>query len=77
MILSEYDEQKHIENEKRWSWEDGKDEGMKLGKAEGVELANRLIKLLITAGRQEELHRSFEDEEFRLQLMQEYNLIND
>ena len=69
MILSEYDEQKHIENEKRWSWEEGREEG--------VELANHLIKLLLTDGRQEELHRSFEDKAFHLELMQEYGLIND
>ena len=85
LILSEYDEQKHIENEKRWSWEDGKAEGVKLGKAEGVKLgkaegvklANRLIELLLSDERQEELHRSFEDEAFRLELMQEYGLINE
>lgn len=29
MILSEYDEQQHIENEKRWSFEEGLEEGLK------------------------------------------------
>ena len=35
MILSEYDEQKHIENEKRWSYEDGREDGYADGREDG------------------------------------------
>lgn len=34
-ILYEYDEQRHIENEKRWSYEDGKEDGIQEGFQKG------------------------------------------
>jgi len=36
-ILREYDEQSHIANEKKWSYEDGYNEGRELGYSEGRE----------------------------------------
>ena len=35
MVLSEYDEQQHIENEKMWSREEGRREGRREGRLEG------------------------------------------
>jgi hypothetical protein len=63
MILSEYDEQKHIENEKRWSYEDG---GNKV---------SRLYELLIIDGRRDEMEMALTDRELRHQFMVEYKLI--
>ena len=38
MILTEYNEQKHIENEKKWSYE----EGLQLGEARGRQLGEEI-----------------------------------
>lgn len=63
LILSEYDEQKHIENEKRWSYEEGCDQ------------ASKLYELLLQDDRQEEMKLSLKDKILRQKLMQEYDLI--
>lgn len=38
MILTEYDEQAHIANEKRWSYEDGHNDGEKQGLDKGIQI---------------------------------------
>ncbi len=50
MILTEYDEKKHIKNEKQESWEEGKIEGIE-----------ETLKLLIKLGK----IRKEDDDEFR------------
>ena len=71
MILTEYDEQKHIENEKRWSYEDGRKEGEQTGQERMNELNRRLMK----DGRLDDLNRSFQDQEYQKKLLKEYKLI--
>lgn len=71
MILSEYDEQKHIENEKRWSYEDGREDGYE----DGGNKVSRLYELLILDGRRDEMEMALTDRELRHQLMKEYKLI--
>ena len=67
MILTQYDEQKHIENEKRWSHE----EGMEVG----LELSNKLNQFLMNDGRTDEMKRVWKDTAFQKILLQEYGLI--
>ena len=62
MILQEYDEQKHIENEKKWSYE------------EGQERASLLAKYLIQSDRIEDLLRSTTNKEYREQLFKEFGI---
>ena len=75
MILSKYDEQKHIENEKRWSYEDGREDGYADGHEDGGNKVSRLYELLILDGRREEMEMALTDKELRHQLMKEYKLI--
>lgn len=66
MILTEYDEQAHMEDER----ETGREEGRKEGE---VRLA-KLLQLLIDAGRDEDVSRAISDAKHREQLFQEYKL---
>lgn len=49
MILTEYNEQKHIENEKKWSYEEGLQLGEEIGEARGRQLGEEIGE---TRGRQ-------------------------
>ena len=62
LILQEYDEQKHIENEKKWSYE------------EGQERVSLLAKYLIQSDRIEDLLRSTTNKEYREQLFKEFGI---
>jgi len=66
MILSEYDEERHM----RQTYEEGKEEGKK----EGQEQVNALIQRLIEDGRMEDMRRCVTDPQFQQELFQEYNL---
>ena len=66
MLLEEYDEQWHIDNEKRWSREEGE--------MLGVERVNKLIRILAEQGRTEDIIRSANDIEYQKQLFKEFNL---
>lgn len=74
MLLGEYDEQWHIDNEKRWSREDGLQEGKIEGKIIGITQVNHLIRLLAEQGRTEDIIRSASDKEYQEQLFQEFGL---
>ena len=75
MILTEYDEQAHIKSEKEISYEEGKAEGREEGRAEGEDTLAKLIQLLQTDGRVEDINRVLFDKEYRKQLKQEYNIL--
>lgn len=45
MILTEYNEQKHIENEKKWSYEEGLQLGEEIGEARGIQLGEKIGKI--------------------------------
>ncbi|MCI5595468.1 MAG: hypothetical protein MR380_01900 [Lachnospiraceae bacterium] len=76
MILTEYDEQKHIENEKKWSFEEGERIGRKagerLGRETGKNLVNELNQRLIEGGRMEDLKRACQETEYQKELLKEY-----
>lgn len=65
LILSEYDEQRHIANERRWSWEDA------------VEAVNKLNRILLSENRLDELEKAINDKEYQRQLLDKYNLIDE
>lgn len=66
MLLTEYDEQAHIEYEKEISYEEGK--------AEGREGLSKLVQLLLSAGRVEDVDKATKDKVYCNQLMREFNI---
>lgn len=77
MLLSEYDEQAHIESEKRIAREEGIEEGIRegviKGRQEGEKLLARLVQYLQRDGRLQDLEM-ISDEDARKKLYEEYNL---
>ena len=85
MLLSEYDEQAHIESEKKIAREEGRQEGIQEGIREGIikgkeaglqageDLLARLVACLQHDGRFQDMER-LSDAETRKRLYQEYNL---
>ncbi len=86
MLLTEYDEERHIENERRiaadeayargaeWGREAGLAEGKKEGLAEGEKLFVELTNLVLKASRIEDLQRAAEDTGYRRKLYREFGL---
>lgn len=72
--IFEYDEEKHIRNEKEISYKAGLEEGHKTGLEEGEERHNCLIIKLIEDKRMGDLNRSMKDKEYRKELYREYNI---
>ena len=70
MSIYEYDEEKHLRMEREDAREEGRKEGRESGRKEMIELMNRLIK----SGRQEDMKRAIEDEEYMERLMKELKL---
>ena len=62
MLLTEYDEQAHIKNEREIALE------------EGEKRLAKLVQILLDAGRSDELNRAMIDASYRKQLYQEFNL---
>lgn len=71
MILTEYDEQAHIKNEKEISYEEGREEGREEGEAALV----KLIQCLQADNRAEDINKVLSDKEYRKQLKKEYNIL--
>ena len=80
--IFEYDEEKHIRNEKEISYKagleeghkTGLEEGHKTGLEEGEERHNCLIIKLMEDGRIGDLNRSMKDKGYRKELYREYNI---
>ena len=70
MILEEYDEQRHIENEKNISWK----EGQKYGEKKERDKINELIRMLIKDNRLADLEQAAGDEEYQKKLLAEYGI---
>lgn len=66
MCLFEYDQEKHLQQER----DDSKEEGRK----EGMDRVNRLVELLLSQGRQEDLKRSVTDHAYQEKLMKEFGI---
>ena len=78
MVLTEYDEQAHIKNEREIAKEEGRAEGRAEGKVEGrkegEDILARLIQALLAAGRTEDVARVVSDGQYREQLYKEFSL---
>lgn len=78
MILSEYDEELHINSEKKISYEEGLEAGVVQGIAQGTqhgqERVNALITRLAAAGRADDIIRSAGDSAYQEQLFQEFGI---
>ena len=82
MSIFEYDEEKHIRNEKKLSYqeghkigvEEGHRTGLEEGEKRGEDRLNRLLKKLLDENRIEELRKSVEDESYQKKLFEEYGL---
>lgn len=70
MLLTEYDEQAHIKNEREIALEKGREEGRK----EGESRLAKLVQILLDAGRNDDLNLAMEDTSYRKQLFEEFNL---
>ena len=70
MILSEYDEELHINSEKKISYE----EGVVKGARHGQERVNALITRLAAAGRADDIIRSASDPVYQEQLFEEFGI---
>ena len=66
MLLTEYDEQAHIEYEKEISYEEGK--------AEGREGLSKLVQLLLADGRVDDIDKVTKDKAYCKQLMREFEI---
>lgn len=70
VLLTEYDEQAHIESEREIALQ----EGESIGRKEGEKRVTQLLQYLIRDERREEMERVLEDEEYRERLYREYQL---
>lgn len=70
LLLTEYDEEKFLEQE-REVW---KEEGVKEGLESGERRVNQLIRTLIQLSRSDEILRAVSDQEFQKQLFLEFNI---
>jgi len=79
MILEEYDEKKVREYLRKEAMEMGREEGLKEGIEQGIEKGiaqmNELTRLLLDAGRLEDLKRVTQDKDFQETLLKEYKLL--
>lgn len=74
--IFEYDEEKHIKNE-REEWrevgrEEGREEGFAIGREEGCNSLAFMLKSLLDAGKTEEIQRTLSDSAYREELYQKY-----
>ena len=74
MLLTEYDEQAHIESEKEIAREEGIQEGIEKGREEGTERINILYRKLKEDNRWEDILRAVDDAGYQNQLLEEYGL---
>ena len=82
MSIFEYDEEKHLKNEREVGYqrrhEAGVREGMaaghKAGKQEGESRVNALILKLIESGRNDEIEKAVTDKAYQEKLFKEFNL---
>ena len=88
--IFEYDEEKHLKNERELAYKNGEDagiekgikrgiilgreEGITLGREEGEERFSKLLQFLMKEGRVDDANRSISDRSYREQLYRENNL---
>ena len=55
----------------------GFQKGFQKGKLEGINLANRLFEILLDEGSMDKFKRATKDEDYRYELLKEYDLLKD
>ena len=68
MSIYEYDQEKHLRQEREASWEKGRE----VGKEEGMKLLDDLYGLLAKSGRTDDILRATKEPEYRDKLLQEF-----
>ena len=71
MLLTEYDEQVHIKNEKEISYE----EGERAGIIKGEDMLSTLIQHLLATERMDDIVRVTTDTQYRQELYKEFQLM--
>ena len=78
MSIFEYDEEKHLKNEREFGYQRGHEAGMqagrKAGKLEGESRVNALNLKLIESGRESEIIKATTDKAYQEKLFKEFNL---
>ncbi|MBD5444785.1 MAG: hypothetical protein HDR29_04460 [Lachnospiraceae bacterium] len=72
--IFEYDEEKHMKSEREWAYNNGLEDGERLGIEKGEQRLINLQQLLLNAGRNDDLTRAINDKNYREQLYKDYNL---
>ena len=70
MSIFEYDEEKHLKNEREFGYQ----RGHAAGKLEGESRVNALILKLIESGRKDEIEKVVTDKEYQEKLFKEFDL---
>ena len=82
MSIFEYDEEKHLKNEREFGYQRGHEAGMREGMAAGHKAGvqtgelhvNALILKLIESGRKDEIEKAVTDKAYQEKLFKEFNL---
>ena len=72
MSIYEYDQEKHLRQEREASWEKGREVGKEEGREEGMKLLDDLYGLLAESGRTDDILRATKEPEYRDKLLQEF-----
>ena len=72
MSIYEYDQEKHLRQEREASWEKGREVGKEEGREEGMKLLDNLYGLLAESGRTDDILRATKEPEYRDKLLQEF-----
>lgn len=72
MSIYEYDQEKHLRQEREASWEKGREVGKEEGREEGMKLLDDLYGLLAKSGRTDDILRATKEPEYRDKLLQEF-----
>ena len=66
--IFEYDEEKHMKSEREWAYNNGLEDGERLGIEKGEQRLIKLHQFLLNAGRNDDLTRAINDKDYREQL---------
>ena len=74
MSIFEYNEEQHLKSEREQAYQNGRDDGIAVGRKEGESQLVRLLQILTDAGRSEDIKRITTDQTYREQLYLENSL---
>ena len=78
MSIFEYNEEQHLKNEREQAYQNGRDDGMAVGRKEGYREGEsrlaHLLQILTDTGRSDDINRIITDQTYRKELYLENNL---